>query len=788
MTTRSRRLLTQISGLPVVSSGLSLASSTVVTAGLGFFFWILASRIYIDDDKFGVGATAITTMMMLADLACVGMRTGLVRFVPALGSLRQRIVGRAYLIAFAVAATVAAVFLLGLGLWAPGLAALTGTALTAVFFVVSTAFWSTFILEDSVLTGIRKTVWVPIENAVFGVAKIALLWPMSLVAPELGIFLAWALPVFPIVIVINILIARRLNAAEATATGVAQARYGQAAVGGDERSTTGRSLRALLSYSSADWLASVARLAATGIGPLLVLGFVGQAGAGYFSIGWLVAYTTFQLSVNVADAMLAESSFDLGDLNANSRQALLLSMGLTIPIVVVGLIGAPLILRIFGQSFADNASGLLRLLFVAAVPNVAYQIFLGRLRSLGRMRLVIAMEALLAVIVLGLGTLALPRMGLVGIGLAWLVALGGLGAAAVLVETQWWWASRLNTGLVRAIGGRMSWIRRPRVTADVEARLNQAMVELDLQPARAPVWTFRDQHLTRVQLDGRGVVHEVLLAVDDHGRAVLDESAAIIHALNGDKRLARLHGLLPRIGNHGDDEPSDLLVLTRPPGESAAAVLERAAGGDPTAPEHQAFLATLLAPLTTMHHATAAVRTPTADELDRWIEQPVAHLQRNGRATNTELELLIRSLHADLDRPLIISRVHGRLTAHNIIVDDGSVTAIRGWRHSTDGPPLVDEMTLRLTAASILRPEELGEVVREALVKSEPFLSSTHHSEFSDQTSPAGLSQRTAILLAWLLLVGQDQPSGAAVLPNLFWASRNIQPVLAAVSSVMEVK
>ena len=50
-------------------------------------------------------------------------------------------------------------------------------------------------LQDSVLTGLRATQWVPVENILFSAAKIALLPLFYVVSAKEGIFLAWTLPV-----------------------------------------------------------------------------------------------------------------------------------------------------------------------------------------------------------------------------------------------------------------------------------------------------------------------------------------------------------------------------------------------------------------------------------------------------------------------------------------------------------------------------------------------------------------------------------------------------------------
>ena len=62
-------------------------------------------------------------------------------------------------------------------------------------FALAVAGWGVFTLQDSVLTALRGVFWVPVENALFGMIKIALLVALAGALPSLGIFISWNLAV-----------------------------------------------------------------------------------------------------------------------------------------------------------------------------------------------------------------------------------------------------------------------------------------------------------------------------------------------------------------------------------------------------------------------------------------------------------------------------------------------------------------------------------------------------------------------------------------------------------------
>ena len=445
--------------VPVIRSGLSLMTGTVLTSGLGLIFWIVAANLY-DAADFGVATTSIYTMMMLADVASLGLRSGLVRYLPLAGRASGPTIVWGYGLAAASAGLTGLGFLVGLDWWAPGLAELSRTSLSFAFFALATACWALFNLQDAVLVARRRAPWVPIENGLFGLAKIALLFPMAALSPRLGIFWAWTIPVFPIVVVVNVLIARTLRAESAARPApnagpdrpapaesiAAESIQGEPVVAEPavadplavDPPVVGPPLRAMLGFSLADWLSSLARLVSLVVVPLMVLAAEGDVRAGHFQAAWIIGFTVFTLSLNAAHALLAENSHEQHQERRNSVQAGLLSLALTAPITVVGVLAAPLVLLVYGPGFADNSSNLLRLLLLAALPNVVYQIHIGRLRSQGRMGAVIGYETALSASVVLVSWLLLPDLGIAGVGVAWLVGLTVLAGAALVRERATW--------------------------------------------------------------------------------------------------------------------------------------------------------------------------------------------------------------------------------------------------------------------------------------------------------------------------------------------------------------
>jgi O-antigen/teichoic acid export membrane protein len=86
-------------------------------------------------------------------------------------------------------------------------------------FVVAVIMWTVFILQDSVLIGLRASRWVPVENILYSLVKLALIPAFIVVLATEGVFLAWLMPVVILIIAVNwYLFKKRIPEHEATTT------------------------------------------------------------------------------------------------------------------------------------------------------------------------------------------------------------------------------------------------------------------------------------------------------------------------------------------------------------------------------------------------------------------------------------------------------------------------------------------------------------------------------------------------------------------------------------------
>jgi O-antigen/teichoic acid export membrane protein len=382
-----------------------LMLSTGVSAVLGLGFWLVAARYY-SEEAVGQGSAAIAAMRLLASVTATTMIGAVVRFVPRAGRATGSLVWRAYAASSVVVAVAAFVFLLTLDLWGATYAPL-GTAAAGATFVVACVAWALLTLQDGVLTGLRRSGWVPVGNAVFSVGKLILLVVFATALPVLGIFVSWAVAIAFSTLPLGWLIFRRLIPRQAAA----------------DENLEPPGLREMGRFLAGDSLGALFSLAMINLLPVMVAVRFSAAENGYFYVAYTVGGTMEFMAINMASSLTAHASHDPRRLADGVRGALRRMTLLLVPVVLVLVLFAPQILMPFNEDYAEHGTTVLRLLAAGALPRVVVELYIGVLRVQGRTGVLAALQGAMCTLVLGSAAVLFAPAGIAGAGWAVLLSM-----------------------------------------------------------------------------------------------------------------------------------------------------------------------------------------------------------------------------------------------------------------------------------------------------------------------------------------------------------------------------
>jgi O-antigen/teichoic acid export membrane protein len=374
-----------------------LMIGTGVTSLLGVAFWALAAHAYPARDV-GLNAAAISAMTLVSSACSLGLSAVLIRYLPVAGTLTRKLVSRTYLITVTLSLVFGAAVAATSSLWSPKLSFLEETG-WLVGFTLATAATTVFTLQDSVLTGLRTARWIPLENSLYSLAKLILLFGAAALLPSSGPFVAWNAPLLPAVLAINYLVFRRLIP-KVPATGSLDRRK-------------------MIAMAAGNYGGNLFGLAGTLYLPVLVANLTSAAEAAYFYVPWMISLSLQLVALNVMTSLTVEAALDMPGMRKLARRALAHTMRLVLPLVAIAVVVAPWGLLAFGHAYADAGTPLLRWLAIGAIPNVivSLSISIGRIEHRGGV--VVAFQGAHSVIVVALSAVLLPSMGIVGVGVAW---------------------------------------------------------------------------------------------------------------------------------------------------------------------------------------------------------------------------------------------------------------------------------------------------------------------------------------------------------------------------------
>lgn len=391
----------------MVADGLALSSSAAITAVAGMIGWILAARL-LPQAEVGAASAFVSGFLLVAGIAEFGLGPAILRWLPRAGSRRRLLLGRSYLVVLLGGLAGATVFVLV----PSGAQVARGLPAGVALFLPAAVGWTLFQFQDSVLTGLGRARWVPVENGLFSVLRLVLLGALAPLTGSLGLVLSWVVPTVLGVLVVSALVVRRA--------------HGDPVVAGTL--PDGREIVRLLAPT---YPATVCVVVLYNLVPLIMLHRFGAEANAVFFVVWTainaidVAATAF---VNPLVVRLSAQPGQARGLITEAARRLVLVFA---PTMLVGGLLAGVVLAIFGRDYTQGA-GLLRVLLVAQLPRLAVVLGVAVHLAAGRGAGVAIPQAATAALAVGLA-LVMPSE--FAFGVAMLVAQCAL-ALAVCVDLR----------------------------------------------------------------------------------------------------------------------------------------------------------------------------------------------------------------------------------------------------------------------------------------------------------------------------------------------------------------
>ncbi len=348
---------------PLVRNAFALIGNTGLTTVIGLVYWYVARREYAVDD-IGRGQSLINLMSLLAGVGGLGLVQFMPRLLPRSGRRAlPRILG-----AYAAAAAGCTVVILVVSTVLSGPLSGSTVSLTEligpgtgpkILMWVAVVTWALFSLQDSVMTGLRRPVWIPVENAAHSFLKLVLVVVLASVTPRLGVFLSWVIPTALALIPITVLVVRGLVPRH------------QRMFRGEPEHFPPHLVRRIV---SGEYLVSLFSMLIIYLVPLVVVNQFGLVVGAHFSIAWMIGMMMDQIVGYFGASLTVEGTLDQENLAELTRTLIRRSLVVVAPLAAVMVIAGPMLLDLYWGSSGDSAGTVLRLLGIALLPRLVSRV------------------------------------------------------------------------------------------------------------------------------------------------------------------------------------------------------------------------------------------------------------------------------------------------------------------------------------------------------------------------------------------------------------------------------
>jgi len=373
------------------------------TNGLaGFLFWAVAARLY-PAEGVGLASAAISVMGLLALLSTLGMDYGLIRFLPGAHARGNSIINSCLTLSGLVSLVLAAIFLAGITVWSPALLRVQQNPVFFISFIIFSVASVFRIFAERIFVARRRSGFTLTQGLVFNLIRFIPLVALAPLFDVFGIFASWGIGLgMAVLISIPFLIPR------------IQSGYRPKPV------IEKTSIQSMMHFSFANYAANIFWAIPILILPLMVVNLLGAEANAYFYVGWALGYLLINIPVTVSFSLFAEGSNSQERMGRDIGRSLKL-VPVLVPVIAIVFLAGDKVLALFGAAYAEHATTLLWVLAVSAIPAGLNHTYFTVKRVQKRMKDVISLSAFIAAITMVLSFVLLPRMGIVGAGIGWLI-------------------------------------------------------------------------------------------------------------------------------------------------------------------------------------------------------------------------------------------------------------------------------------------------------------------------------------------------------------------------------
>ena len=396
---------------PLYKNSFFIMLSSITNAGFGFFFWMIAARLYSAEDV-GIATALLSSLNLIILFSRLGFDFSIIRFFPK--GNKSRILSTSIVISTSFAILFGILFIAFVDVFFSKLHPLRNLMFSAVFLMTAAVSSVTSLTAQSFIA-LRRGELYFLQNLAAG-SRILFLFFLTFLGSA-GIFGSVSFAFLFVLILALLLIGR---------------------TAGLSLSVDADYVRESFRFSAGNYLASLFSIAPNQILPIMVLNLLGAEKAAYYYVAFAIAGLIFLIPGSMSASLFVEGSHG-ESLRKNVLKSLAAIAVLLTPAVIFICLFGDFILHLFGKDYVQ-AFELLRLFALSSFFFAVVSVYLAVKRVQMDVRRIILLNGLNCVALLTLSYLLIPRFDMLGAGYAWIATyfISSLIVGCLVVKKERW--------------------------------------------------------------------------------------------------------------------------------------------------------------------------------------------------------------------------------------------------------------------------------------------------------------------------------------------------------------
>ncbi|OEC86113.1 MULTISPECIES: lipopolysaccharide biosynthesis protein [Methanobacterium] len=378
---------------PLYKNSFFLLLSSISNGAIGFVFWIIAAKMYPQED-IGITTALISSMTLIVILSGVGLDQSLIRFFPERD--KNSIFNTIILTSIISSIMFAIIFLAGINIWSPKLIIIIEYTPLFILFIsantLSSLIGITFIAS-------RKANFYFLETLLLG-SKILLLVPLVFLG-YMGLFISFALP-FLISTIFLLFLPFKFNM--------------------KPLNIDVSFLKESIYFSSGSYITNLLMTTPSQIISLITLNVLGAKLTADYFMAYSISSLLFMIPYSFSSSLFVEGSHG-EPLHKKTLKSLLGMFSILIPMVLFFYFFGAFFLEFLGKNYLEGLS-LLKILSLSSFFVAVCSTYISLKKIQKDVKSLILLGGLIFVFTIGLSYLFMHIFGLIGIGYAWFTGYG----------------------------------------------------------------------------------------------------------------------------------------------------------------------------------------------------------------------------------------------------------------------------------------------------------------------------------------------------------------------------